>query len=271
MEGSAVATPHYTVAVSTSESPDMQAMGLSHAHLRDAMAEVALHLIASGARLAYGGDLRPDGFTELLFELVLRYQRRRDSDDHDTRRVTNYLAWPVHITLEAETLSDISAQLGGYCELVCLTIDGRRLAAQAWPSRPIRQPTSEEWATGLSAMRRVMREATTARIVIGGRVSDYMGHMPGVAEEALLSLEARQPLFLIGGFGGCTRDIAETIVLQEPALRHWPRRDEFTAFSSSDLQNGLSTEENATLAVTPHIDQAVALVLRGLHRLHLSD
>ena len=264
-------TPHYAVAVSTSESPDMQALGLSHAHLRDATAEVALHLMASGARLAYGGDLRPDGFTDLLFELVLRYGRRGDPHDHDSRRVTNYLAWPVHITLTADTLSDISSQLAGSGDLVCLTIDGRHLSPQAWPSRPVHDPGPEEWATGLTAMRRVMREATTARIVMGGRVSDYMGDMPGIAEEALLSLQARQPLFLIGGFGGCTRDIAETIVLRRPAVRHWRRRHEFEAFSASDLANGLSAEENETLAVTPHIDQAVALVLRGMHRLHLAE
>ena len=63
-----------TVAISTSESPDMAALGLSEAHLRDAMAELALRLLSSGTSLAYGGDLRSHGFTELLFDLVTRYQ-----------------------------------------------------------------------------------------------------------------------------------------------------------------------------------------------------
>ena len=39
------------------------------------MAEIARHLLAVGARLAYGGDLRNNGFTLLLFELALRYGR----------------------------------------------------------------------------------------------------------------------------------------------------------------------------------------------------
>jgi len=34
--------------------------------------------------------------------------------------------------------------------------------------------------------------------------------MPGIAEETYLSLEAQQPVFVLGGFGGCARDIAET-------------------------------------------------------------
>lgn len=57
------------IAISISESPDMPALGLSDGHLRDAMVEIARHLLALGARLVYGGDLRQYGFSELLFEL----------------------------------------------------------------------------------------------------------------------------------------------------------------------------------------------------------
>jgi hypothetical protein len=41
----------HAIAISTSESPDMAALGLSDEHLRDAMAEIARHLLALGARL----------------------------------------------------------------------------------------------------------------------------------------------------------------------------------------------------------------------------
>ena len=84
-----------TVAISISESPDMAVLGLSDAHLRDAMDRLALHLLASGASLAYGGDLRANGFTDWLFELVSRYQHPAS----EVRiGVTNYLAWPIHIS-----------------------------------------------------------------------------------------------------------------------------------------------------------------------------
>jgi len=63
-----------SVGVSISESSDLQALGLSDGHLRDAMAEIALQLLASGISLAYGGDLRLHGFTEFLSELVDRYR-----------------------------------------------------------------------------------------------------------------------------------------------------------------------------------------------------
>ena len=85
------------VGVSVSESPDMQALGLSDGHLRDAMAEIALQVLASGTSLAYGGDLRQHGFAELLAELVGRY---RDHPRHGgTIVVTDFLAWPVHIRM----------------------------------------------------------------------------------------------------------------------------------------------------------------------------
>lgn len=255
-----------TVAISISESPDMAVLGLSDAHLRDAMDRLALHLLASGASLAYGGDLRANGFTDWLFELVSRYQRPAS----EVRiGVTNYLAWPIHISMDTDELEAISDSLAGTGELVCLTQEGRRLDPAAWSQRALHQPTDEEWAAGLTAMRRVMRGATQARIVLGGRVAGYKGTMPGIAEDALLSLQKNQPLFLLGGFGGCTRDIAETLGLAErwagsrPA---WPGRQQFKEFSS-DLSNGLSAEENATLARTRHIDQATVLVMRGLHRL----
>src|SRR4051794_16706688 len=85
------------VAIAVSESPDMAELGLAPEHLRDAMAEIARHLLAMGARLIYGGDLRTNGFTELLFELVARH--RRDADVGDVRpAVVNYLAWPTYVT-----------------------------------------------------------------------------------------------------------------------------------------------------------------------------
>ena len=46
------------IAVAISDSPDMAGLGLAPEHLRDAMAEIARHLLALGARLVYGGDLR---------------------------------------------------------------------------------------------------------------------------------------------------------------------------------------------------------------------
>lgn len=254
------------IAISTSDSPDMAVFGLSEGHLREAVADLAMYLLASGSNLAYGGDLRADGFTELLFELVTRYRRQEDA----TTRVTNYLAWPVHVSMAASDLAALSAELQGFARLALMGQHGNQMSLSDRQALPSREPDDHEWGVGLTAMRRAMREETDARIVLGGRLVGFRGDMPGIAEEAMLSLEAGQPVFLVGGFGGCTRDIAETIGIVDPwagSRPAWPGRREFERYTQDDLRNGLSIEENRTLAYTPHIDQAVALVMRGFHRL----
>lgn len=257
-----------SVAISISDSPDMAALGLAPEHLRDAMAEIARHLLAMGARLVYGGDLRANGFTELLFELVARY--RRDADVGDARpAVVNYLAWPVVISKTAAEIRGLVEDLAGLAELHLLDRDGADLAPTALEDGARPALTAADWTVALTAMRNVMTRASDARIVLGGRTEGYMGRMPGIAEEALIALKAGQPLFLLGGFGGCTRDIAVALhlVTHTTGAATWSGRDAFGQFNGGSLRNGLSADENATLARTVHVDEAVALILRGLLRL----
>ena len=257
-----------TVALSVSEGPDLRALGLSYGHLRDAMAEIALNVLASGRSLAYGGDLRQHGFTELLAELVRRY--RNHPRHSETIVVTDYLAWPVHIRMTSNELEAFLAEHKEAARLVFLALDGARLAEEQRMKLHAHEPHEYEWTKGLTAMRTVMRGNTRARIVLGGRVEGYKGAMPGIAEETCLCLEAGQPIFLLGGFGGCARDIAETIGLADRwagSRDEWLGRECFFKYSPNDLHNGLSREENTVLARTPHIQEAVALVSRGLRRI----
>lgn len=253
------------IAISTSDSPDMAGLGLHREHLRDAMTEIARHTLALGARLVYGGDLRADGFSKLLFELAARHGR--DTRERGRHSVTNYLAWPVHILQQAEQLVQAAADLEGAAELRLLDLDGNEMAMNERRKVQPQQPSESEWARGLATMRHRMIAETHARIILGGRVEGFKGNMPGIAEEALYSLEAKQPLYVMAGFGGCARDVAEEIgVLNKAMPRPWPGRDRLRAFKVTDLNNGLSADENLILASTPHVDQAIILVLRGLTR-----
>jgi hypothetical protein len=133
--------------------------------------------------------------------------------------------------------------------------------------------TAKMWSESLTAMRRVATQRIGARIALGGRVENYKGRMPGIAEEVLLALQAGRPTYLLGGFGGCTRDITETLGMSSASLVRpvhsagtWNGREAFGVFRPDSLRNGLGTAENARLAETPHIDEAMTLVLRGLRR-----
>lgn len=261
--------PPRAIAVSISDSPDTEGLGVSVDHAWDTFVELVIELLASGVDLAYGGDLRTRGFTEVLFELAGRYRRPGQT----TVRVTNYLAWPVHVRMSMSDLDNVAESVHHVAHLALVGLNGTRMSTAERREIQSREPDGSEWRSGLTSMRAVMRAETSARIAIGGQVENYKGKMPGIAEEALLSLRAKQPLFLVGGFGGCTRDIAETLGLVDPwnARREWPARQVFSDYTAQDLMNGLTVEENRMLARTRFIDQARQFVMLGLYRLFRED
>lgn len=260
------------VAISISDHPDMAPLGLAPEHLTDVMSEVARHLLALGARLMYGGDLRPDtddepGFTRILFELVSRHRRDADLGD-DRPALVNVLAWPLHQSyVPPATVAEYQTELGGLVEFVTLGADGEPVPLHSLLGRTPGPPTDADWSSGLTTMREWSTKHTDARVVLGGRTEEYKGRMPGVAEEALTSIRHRKPVYVLGGFGGAARDVAALLGLRPntPERRPvWPSADAFVGFDHRALQNGLSREENATLAQTPHVDEAITLILRGL-------
>ena len=261
--------PPRAIAISVSDSPDLDRLGLNADHLWDTLVELAIELLAAGVDIAYGGDLRRRGFTKVLFELAGRYQRQGQT----MIRVINYLAWPAHIRMSADDLDDMGKAVRRVAHLALIGPDGRRISPDERRTLPSHEPDESEWRAGLTDMRATMRTETSARIVIGGQVEGYKGRMPGIAEEVLLSLEASQPVFLVGGFGGCTRDIAESmgLVASENQPRRWTKRERFETYAADVLHNGLTINENQALARTPFIDQAVNLVMLGLYRLYRDD
>jgi hypothetical protein len=257
------------IALSISESPDLAVMGLAKEHLEDAMTEIARHLMACGATLAYGGDLRQGGFTELLFEIVNRYRANKDSDKI---LVSNYLAWPVHVSMDEGAIRTWQDALQGLARLVLLTENGNEIAlADRGPAKA--PPGEDEWKRGLTAMRETMASHSRARIVLGGQTAKYRGRLPGIAEEALIQMTRKAPLYVLGGFGGCARDLASLMGIsrrdhsRSATVGQWAGSDTFRSFGVSDLNNGLSAEENCQLADTVYPDQAMALVLRGLMKM----
>jgi hypothetical protein len=165
-----------------------------------------------------------------------------------------------------EYLSGLREDLKGMGELYCLDKEGRAIADDAKGGPSPTAFSDEDWASSLTAMRRVQTEAIDARIVLGGRVTKFKGLMPGIAEETEFALKANQPLYLLGGFGGCTRDIASDMGLMPGVERSadWPGRERFSSWRADNLSNGLKFGEIQTLARTVHVDQAVALILRGM-------
>ena len=279
----------WRIGLSISDSADLQMRGFGPAHLRDAMAEFARFLLAAGATLAYGGDLRQGGFTEVLFELLTAY---RAISGEAANAIQSYLAWPIHLDLDVIQRARLknTARLHEIPPPANLGVDP---AIKAPPTTPQNRVA---WARSLTAMRERMNAEIHARLLMGGQARG-LGKYPGLAEEALLALRAAKPVYLIGAFGGCTEAVIEALRGTKPAaltldyqaaddvprtaielynsqvppggeLIDYPALTaEFEKAGVAGLNNGLNAEENERLFTTMHLPEMIALVLRGLGRL----
>lgn len=81
------------IAISISESEELNQLGFSDTHVKDAIIEFARHLLIQGATLVYGGDLRIDGFTEIFADLAEQYRLS------STLPFKNYFSFPIHLNI----------------------------------------------------------------------------------------------------------------------------------------------------------------------------
>jgi hypothetical protein len=265
------------VGVSVSVTPDLARLGLLESHFRLALGEIARSVLVLGGTLAYGGHLEASGYTAFLVSELKRYGRR-------DRPLAVCLSWPEHRRFRLSRLEGWRRDLGLFGELTCLDPCGQPIAPHEGRGEHAEPETDPAVITrSLTSLRTVLTGITHARVLIGGKRVGFLGEMPGVLEEALLALDAQQPLYLAGGFGGVTLDILRTV---SPDATTWlptyaqsniqDARYEAglnrVAVSIGDnhwagLRNGLCDTENYLLAMTHRASEIAALVSLGLSRL----
>ncbi len=288
------AAANWRIGLSISDSADLPMRGFGPAHLRDAASEFARFLLAAGATLAYGGDLRQGGFTEVLFELLTAY---RAISGEAVDAIQSYLAWPIYLDLDATQRARLknTARFHPIEPPANLGIS----AAGITSAKQVPPTTAENrvaWARSLTAMRECMNAEIHARLLLGGQARG-LGKYPGLAEEALLALRAGKPVYLIGVFGGCAEAVIEALRGNKPAAltidyqaaEDVPRAAielynsqlppgaepidykvltaELEGFGIAGLNNGLDAAENERLLTTMNLPEMIALVLRGVSRL----
>ena len=263
------------------------------------MLEIARHCLAQGATLVYGGDLRPGGFTENLLDLV-RYHN--DALQKQFTPVRNFLAWPLHQKLDANWAANHKDAL----KIIKVDAPEDLKATALFPDATGGNETltGYVWARCLSAMRENLVQQTQARVMLGGRSIGYKGKYPGLAEEALLTLQVGKPLFLLGGFGGAAYAVIQSLQGQTPeALTEafqcrneayknlitefnqqiqsqsldiepidYPQLNKaFAGIGINGLNNGLSTEDNRRLFETRNLQEAISLILAGLTQIRKQE
>ncbi len=299
------------IALSLSESGELERYGLDLMHLDQAAIEISRYLLLAGATLCYGGNLGDEGYTVSLFELVHTYPM---SSIAAVDRIVNYVGWPLPLTEKQEAQYRRSARF----RLTPRPTDVSERDAPEFVD-PVKGYFPDDsalrrfaWARGMTVMRETQTQDVQARVVLGGKTGPtitaldegerkekwYKSRIPGVLEEILMSLKADQPVYLVGGFGGCARMVADLILGNSreemswdfqkqapyaPEMRQlyekrgvsWWSYDEMTTYLKEQgiegLGNKLSVEENKKLFETVEIDRIVALILQGLRRLKLHN
>ena len=255
------------IGISVSDSADLGRLGLTKRHCELAVAEIARAILLTGGSVIYGGRIHPEGFTQIIMDEVRRYADGRHS-------LTICLAESEHRDLTEDELQAIEGRLGVAATLVCLDSAGNELPLRRRPAPA--EPVDP--AQALTALRQYITEKTDARVIVGGQLTGYQGVMPGVIEEALLSVRNGQPLYIAAGFGGAAAAIARTL---DHELMNWAPVDlpvgaQSAAWALQELSkaakdnpmgnDGLSSHQRAQLRATHRPADIAALVVYGLAR-----
>ncbi len=293
-----------TIGVSISESDDLQRYGLSETHQQTLTDEIHLYLLLAGLRIGYGGRLKGDmskanNFTLRLFELIRSYSDlAKITSGNALEPIINFAPWPLtHLyTTEDKKSLHKKAQY-----LPCPSPKLVPLETQFFP--PNTPERRFAWTLGLSLMRKKMTDEVDARLVIGGKSTGFSGIYPGVFEEAWMSIKNKQPIYLVGAFGGISRTVIDHLYGQSrKALSTDFAKQHISDYENSDyerivdmfaehkmpfisleemlndlqqaakdgvakaLNNGLNEEENQRLFYSTDPAIIAELVLTGINR-----
>ena len=274
------------VAVSVSESENLETLGLSQIMLRDLTVELSRHILIAKGNMVYGGDLRKEGYTELFKDLSYQYgQFEKTNSEHIY--FDNYLSWPITTKLTEDIIADYKHNRVNLLPVLpAKECEGKVKLNEFLP--PVGDSNLFLWGQSLTKMRQTMESAVSARIIVGGRFGGFKGKMAGLLEEFKIAKDYKHPIFLVGGFGGIAgmlcaairREITSDAFLElackydyyESLYQYYATNGQPVDYSwidglaIGDLSNGLADEENLRLFHSVNIMEIVSLVLKGLSK-----
>lgn len=277
---------------------NLLARGLGLEHLRELLLRLSRPLLRHGASLAYAGHWREteDNFTYDLLRMINAEQEDNSHGGADTGlnigRLYNHSPWPDFLDITPR----IEAQWINSCRIVRISQELAGIASDDRVSDGESQPDSNRArlnvALVLSAMRRMAVEGMTvaipdvpspetvppisARVLLGGKLQGFSGFLPGVFEEALVALEHKLPLYVLGGFGGAAETLAQAL-LAPASIRpdafsfEWHRAnssnfEQLVNFSQTcDLPSGVRTSAQALDALYQLIGSATSNLVAALN------
>lgn len=244
-----------TIALSIGNAIDRAKLGLPEREVDRVLFTMCTALIREGCQILYAGDLRAGGYTMTMFQFL--------AGTYAGEGVTpfkNILPEPVVRQLDFDTLFAAARAARGVAE-INLTLAGNLYPVQRigddlrignkGTDRP-HIKNGDQLATflqgvpismqGFTEARRIVSELADGRVAMGGKMGlvdlpsdQYEGAMPGIAEEAILSLRLGKAFVPLAAFGGAARDAAIALDLL-PVEARTPRGPQVPSYEEAMQQ-----------------------------------
>jgi hypothetical protein len=244
------------IAISISDAPDRDRLGYPKQEVDRVLLSVCTALVRAGARIVYGGNLDPSGFTFKIFRHLAEAFAVRGPKPPFVHVVPE----PVLRRADFDDLANLLKEAEGTVETTAVLAEGRSIGLRPWSETvrdkegdkevrmikvtadhisgaelklrskekfqdwlgPPKSSPSEAYKVARVAMTRMV----SGRVVMGGKMGltdkpadQYEGRYPGVIEEAILALGEHQPLVTLGAFGGAARDLAIALELMDKSAK----------------------------------------------------
>lgn len=236
------------ISISEAEKTDLEQLGLTPEDINHVTVELCRRLVALGAKVVLGHQWRPGGVMEAVTRFAQAYQATEPI-------LLNFLAWPDRAALTASDRRRLDGVVK-ICE-----------AAKPQPDRPM----------ALREMRQRMAGATSARICLCGKRRQHEGFVPGLVEEAALTLELGKPVYasrMMGGTSALLVDFFTGNTNELLQLSNHPKFEDYIhvlrSFDTLKLARtcGLTENELKELFDAQNVDTIVHLITLGLTRYH---
>ena len=240
------------IAISVSESADLARLGLDTFHLELAIAELTRAIVLAGGTVVYGGRIDV-GFTRIVREEAEQY-----GSDHVV--FEHYVPYSEHVDIPHADLLAYAERLGAHSTVHLIDAQGATTPV-SFANQPGFARGPVEPAVALTTARTLVAGVCDSRVIVGGRLSGYAGAMPGVVEEAVITVRDGKPLYVAGGFGGAAAFVGRR---QAPDLYRW--LPEGMPQDAESVADGMVTDVLRGTIGAPGLDVAEALRLASSNR-----
>ncbi|WP_038164482.1 hypothetical protein [Verrucomicrobium sp. BvORR106] len=236
------------IGISISESEDLPAIGLDARAVNDFTVDICRRLIALGACVVLGHDWRAGGIMESVTKFALAYRGEHGKPSHPL--IQNVLAAPDMPGLSEDERKELQSYVVTRSVTWAPEIRTENSESEISQYSKSFHPGSESRAANLFAMRYELAKRCDIRLVIGGRILGHQGKVPGLIEEAWLTMESGKPVLCSTGLGGVAERIVDPSRNEElPWVSHamdmFRKLDRFRGRSGRDAlcipSNSLST------------------------------